>query len=78
MRPLPETARIAVDGYCGLVSANSILVPFDETIPATDDPINEEQIVGLTPYNARTRLQAAALRLSQVLRVHAEYDKRLK
>jgi Na+-transporting methylmalonyl-CoA/oxaloacetate decarboxylase gamma subunit len=51
---------------------------FDETIPATDDPINEEQIVGLTPYNARTRLQAAALRLSQVLRVHAEYDKRLK
>lgn len=51
---------------------------FDETIPVTDDPINEEQVVGLTPYNARTRLQAAALRLSQVLRVHAEYDKRLK
>lgn len=50
----------------------------DETIPTTDDPINEEQVVPLTPYNARTHLQSAALKMSQVLRVHAEYDKRLK
>jgi hypothetical protein len=50
----------------------------DETIPSTDDPLNEEQVVALTPYNARTHLQSAALKVAQTLRVHAEYDKRLK
>jgi hypothetical protein len=34
--------------------------------------------VALTPYNARTHLQSAALKVAQTLRVHAEYDKRLK
>jgi hypothetical protein len=50
----------------------------DEVIPVTDDPINEEAVVTLNEYNARTRLQAAALRIARVLGVDAEYDKRLK
>jgi hypothetical protein len=50
----------------------------DDIIPVTDDPINEESVVSLTAYNARTHLQAAALRISNLLAVPAEYDKRLK
>jgi hypothetical protein len=51
---------------------------FDETIPVTDDPLNEEAIVPLTQYNARTRLQSAGLRIARTLGLPAEYDKRLK
>jgi hypothetical protein len=50
----------------------------DDTIPVTDDPLNEEAIVPLTEYNARTRLQSAGLRIARALGVDAEYDKRLK
>lgn len=50
----------------------------DETIPVTDDPINEEAVVTLSEFNARTRLQAAALMIARTLGVTAEYDKRLK
>jgi hypothetical protein len=50
----------------------------DETIPVTDDPINEELVVTLSETNARTRLQSAALMIARTLGVSAEYDKRLK
>lgn len=50
----------------------------DEMIPVTDDPINEESVEPLTVYNARTRLQAAALKMAQVLNLPAEYDKRMR
>jgi hypothetical protein len=50
----------------------------DETIPVTDDPLNEESVVTLSEYNARTRLQSAALMIARTLGVPAEYDKRLK
>jgi len=50
----------------------------DDLIPVTDDPLNEESVVSLTVYNARTRLQSAALMISNILNVTAEYDKRLK
>ncbi len=50
----------------------------DDVIPVTDDPLNEETVVTLSELNARTQLQAAALRLAKVLNVPAEYDKRLK
>jgi hypothetical protein len=49
-----------------------------ETIPVTDDPINEESVVTLSETNARTRLQSAALMIARALNVSAEYDKRLK
>ncbi|MEP7290537.1 MAG: hypothetical protein ABI835_02085 [Chloroflexota bacterium] len=51
---------------------------FDETIPVTDDPLNEEAVISLTEYNAHTRLQAAGLRIARTLHLPAEYDKRLK
>jgi hypothetical protein len=50
----------------------------DETIPVTDDPLNEEAVITLSEYNARTRLQSAALMIARTLGVSAEYDKRLK
>lgn len=50
----------------------------DDTIPVTDDPLNEEVVVPLTVYNARTRLQSAGLMIAEALNVPAEYDKRLK
>ena len=50
----------------------------DDLIPVTDDPLNEEAVVPLTVYIARTHLQAAALKFASVLGVDAEYDKRLK
>lgn len=53
-------------------------VQTDDAIPVTDDPINEEAVVTLNEYNARTRLQSAGLMIARVLGVDAEYDKRLK
>lgn len=50
----------------------------DDVIPVTDDPINEETVVTLNEYNARTRLQSAGLAIAQTLGVTAEYDKRLR
>ena len=50
----------------------------EETIPVTDDPLNEEAVTPLTVYNARTRLQSAGLMIAQTLNVPASYDKRLK
>ncbi len=50
----------------------------DDTIPVTDDPLDDESIAPLTEYNARTRLQSAALKLAAALGVSPEYDKRLK
>jgi hypothetical protein len=50
----------------------------DDTIPVTDDPLNEEAVVELSEYNARTRLQSAALMIARTLGVSAQYDKRLK
>ena len=50
----------------------------DDTIPVTDDPINEEAVAPLTEYNARTRLQSSALIIATTLNLSAEYDKRLK
>lgn len=50
----------------------------DDVIPVTDDPIDEEGVVGLDEYNARTRLQSAGLAIARTLGVSAEYDKRLK
>lgn len=50
----------------------------DDTIPVTDDPLNEEAVVELSVYNARTRLQSAGLMIAQTLGIPAEYDKRLK
>ena len=50
----------------------------DDVIPVTDDPLNEEAIVALTEYNARTELQSAGLRIARTLGVNGEYDKRLK
>ena len=50
----------------------------DDIIPVTDDPINEEAIVPLTVYIARTHLQSSALKIADVLGVGVEYDKRLK
>ncbi len=49
----------------------------DETIPTTDDPLDEEQIVPLTTFNARTRLQSAALAIAEALNRPAAYDKRV-
>ncbi len=58
----------------------SILVQHqpDDKIPAMDDPLDEEAILPLSEYNARTHLQAAALEIAHVLNLPAEYDKRLK
>ena len=50
----------------------------DDTIPVTDDPLNEEAVVPLTKYNARTQLQSSALIIADTLNLSAEYDKRLK
>ena len=50
----------------------------DDRIPVTDDPLDEEGVVPLSEYNARTHLQSAALRIAAKLDVAAEYDKRLK
>lgn len=50
----------------------------DDRIPTSDDALDEEFVVPLTPYNARTRLQSAGLHVADVLRVPGEYDKRLK
>ena len=50
----------------------------DETVLVVNDPLNEESIFPLTVYNARTRLQAAALKIAQTLNLPAEYDKRMK
>ncbi len=50
----------------------------DEVIPVTDDPLNEESVVPLNEYNARTRLQSTALMIANTLGVSAEYDKRLR
>ncbi len=50
----------------------------DEKIPAMEDPLDEEMIMPLTEYNARTPLQSAALEIGHVLNLPAEYDKRLK
>ena len=50
----------------------------DDLIPVTDDPIDEEAVVDLNEYNARTRLQAAGLAIARTLGVTAQYDKRLK
>ncbi|MCC6804741.1 MAG: hypothetical protein IT319_17795 [Anaerolineae bacterium] len=50
----------------------------DDTIPVTDDPLNEEAVVPLTVYNARTRLQSAGLMIAETLNVPASYDKRLR
>ena len=49
-----------------------------DRIPLTDDALNEDAIVPLTEYNARTQMQSAGLKIAQVLDVPAEYDKRLK
>jgi hypothetical protein len=49
-----------------------------QIIPVTDDPLNEEAVVPLTVYIARTHLQSAALKIASILGVSAEYDKRLK
>ena len=50
----------------------------NQIIPVTDDPINEEAVVPLTVYIARTHLQSAGLKIASILGVSAEYDKRLK
>lgn len=49
----------------------------EEMIPTTDDPLDEEGVVPLTAFNARTKLQSAALAIAETLRVPAMYDKRL-
>ncbi|MBK8020198.1 MAG: hypothetical protein IPK19_01940 [Chloroflexi bacterium] len=49
----------------------------DETIPVTDDPLDEEGVTPLTVFNARTQLQSAALAIAETMRLPASYDKRL-
>jgi hypothetical protein len=49
----------------------------DENIPTTDDPLDEEHLVPLTSFNARTRLQSAALAIAETLNRPAVYDKRV-
>lgn len=49
----------------------------EETIPVTDDPLDEETVSPLTVFNARTRLQSAALAIAEIMHVSATYDKRL-
>ena len=50
----------------------------DDKIPAMEDPLDEEMIMPLSEFNARTHLQAAALAIAHALNLPAEYDKRLK
>ncbi len=50
----------------------------DDKIPAMEDPLDEEMIIPLSEFNARTQLQAAALAIAHELNLPAEYDKRLK
>ncbi|MDZ4768934.1 MAG: hypothetical protein SGJ24_07385 [Chloroflexota bacterium] len=58
--------------------AHVLTVPrSDETIPTTDDPLDEAEVVPLTAFNARTRLQSTALAIADTLAIPAQYDKRL-
>src|SRR5690606_24993695 len=50
----------------------------DDKIPVTDDALDEEFVVPLNEYNARTHLQAAGLMIARALDVPAEYDKRVR
>ncbi|HLU09575.1 MAG TPA: hypothetical protein VK003_07900 [Oceanobacillus sp.] len=52
----------------------------DEKLPVTEgtEAANVEQVVPLTPENAHTRLQAAALLIAQTLQLPAYYDQRIK
>ncbi len=49
----------------------------EESIPVTDDPFDQETVVPLTVFNARTKLQSIALAISETMGVPATYDKRL-
>mgnify|MGYP000290360896 CR=1 FL=1 len=50
----------------------------EDRIPASDDPLDAENVTPLTPYNCHTPLQAAGLMLGERLRVPVFFDRRVR
>ncbi len=50
----------------------------EDRIPASDDPLDVENVTPLTPYNCHTPLQAAGLMLGERLRVPVFFDRRVR